>query len=175
MNLWDLLVIKHFRFRFAFGFVCSNSQLAWQCQTWSRIRCWRFGWNSGRMRGMVPWDMPQETPNGWNLSKILHSHQRHEQSGSRSLRVHTSSTWMVRNMEANLCGKWCHDWTPLLINLNELFWNFQSRSEYIYKSVKEAMLFLLEKRRELLAATLTQDQTMEMRMQIVSKIDCNNR
>lgn len=37
------------------------------------------------------------------------------------------------------------------------------------------MLSLLESRRELLGATLTQDQTTELQLNIVSKIDWGNR
>lgn len=37
------------------------------------------------------------------------------------------------------------------------------------------MLSLLEIRRELLSATLTQDQTYELRLQVTSKIDWGNR
>lgn len=37
------------------------------------------------------------------------------------------------------------------------------------------MLSLLESRRELLGATLTQDQTMELQMKVISKIDWGNR
>lgn len=37
------------------------------------------------------------------------------------------------------------------------------------------MLSLLEIRRELLSATLTQDQTYELRLKVTSKIDWGNR
>lgn len=37
------------------------------------------------------------------------------------------------------------------------------------------MLSLLESRRELLGATLTQDQTLELQMKVISKIDWGNR
>lgn len=37
------------------------------------------------------------------------------------------------------------------------------------------MLSILESRRELLGATLTQDQTLELQMTVVSKIDWGNR
>lgn len=37
------------------------------------------------------------------------------------------------------------------------------------------MLSLLELRRDLMSATLTQDQTFELRLQVTSKIDWGNR
>lgn len=37
------------------------------------------------------------------------------------------------------------------------------------------MLSLLEIRRELLSATLTQDQTLDLRLKVTSKIDWGNR
>lgn len=37
------------------------------------------------------------------------------------------------------------------------------------------MLSLLESRRELLGATLTQDQTLELQLKVISKIDWGNR
>lgn len=37
------------------------------------------------------------------------------------------------------------------------------------------MLALLESRRELLSATLTQDQTYDLQMKVISKIEWGNR
>lgn len=37
------------------------------------------------------------------------------------------------------------------------------------------MLALLDSRRELLLATLTQDQTLELQLKVISKIDWGNR
>lgn len=46
---------------------------------------------------------------------------------------------------------------------------------YKFKYLRKVMLSLLESRRELLGATLTQDQTLELQMKVISKIDWGNR
>ncbi|XP_052865732.1 dedicator of cytokinesis protein 3 isoform X1 [Anopheles cruzii] len=52
---------------------------------------------------------------------------------------------------------------------------FVEREEYKFTSLRKVMLALLESRRELLSATLTQDQTYELQMKVISKIDWGNR
>lgn len=51
----------------------------------------------------------------------------------------------------------------------------QKRENYKFISLRKVMLSLLEIRRELLGATLTQDQTLELQMTVISKIDWGNR
>lgn len=56
------------------------------------------------------------------------------------------------------------------------FFHFlQEREEYKFTSLRKVMLGLLESRRELLSATLTQDQTYDLQMKVISKIDWGNR
>lgn len=79
---------------------------------------------------------------------------------------------MVRDLEAPLCGK-C-----LWINVGSLFkWHFpgQDREAYKFQTLRKVMYSILESRRELLGATMTQDQTTELQMVVVSKIDWGNR
>ncbi|XP_055588289.1 dedicator of cytokinesis protein 3 isoform X2 [Uranotaenia lowii] len=52
---------------------------------------------------------------------------------------------------------------------------FVEREEYKFTSLRKVMLALLESRRELLSATLTQDQTYDLQMKVISKIDWGNR
>ncbi|XP_050087293.1 dedicator of cytokinesis protein 3 isoform X2 [Anopheles aquasalis] len=52
---------------------------------------------------------------------------------------------------------------------------FVEREEYKFTSLRKVMLALLESRRELLSSTLTQDQTYELQMKVISKIDWGNR
>ncbi|KAL1378805.1 hypothetical protein pipiens_015335 [Culex pipiens pipiens] len=52
---------------------------------------------------------------------------------------------------------------------------FVEREEYKFTSLRKVMLGLLESRRELLSATLTQDQTYDLQMKVISKIDWGNR
>lgn len=51
----------------------------------------------------------------------------------------------------------------------------QNREDYKVTRLRDWMLSLLEFRRELLSATLTQDQTLELRLKVTSKIDWGNR
>ncbi|XP_040151946.1 dedicator of cytokinesis protein 4 isoform X2 [Anopheles arabiensis] len=52
---------------------------------------------------------------------------------------------------------------------------FVEREEYKFTSLRKVMLALLESRRELLSSTLTQDQTYDLQMKVISKIDWGNR
>ncbi|XP_055305427.1 dedicator of cytokinesis protein 3 isoform X2 [Sitodiplosis mosellana] len=61
--------------------------------------------------------------------------------------------------------EWSEIWKKLYVN----------RDWYKFSILRKAMLSLLELRRELLSATLTQDQTLELRLQVTSKIDWGNR
>lgn len=51
----------------------------------------------------------------------------------------------------------------------------QNRDAYKFSYLRKVMLSLLESRRELLGATLTQDQTLELQLKVISKIDWGNR
>lgn len=57
----------------------------------------------------------------------------------------------------------------------QLFSLSQDRETYKFHTLRKVMLSILESRRELLGATLTQDQTLELQMTVVSKIDWGNR
>ncbi|XP_031632350.1 dedicator of cytokinesis protein 3 isoform X2 [Contarinia nasturtii] len=61
--------------------------------------------------------------------------------------------------------EWSEIWKKLYVN----------RDSYKYSYLRKVMLSLLELRRELLSATLTQDHLMELRLQVTSKIDWGNR
>ena len=58
---------------------------------------------------------------------------------------------------------------------SDLMCHFQEREDYKFTYLRKVMLSLLESRRELLGATLTQDQTLELQMKVISKIDWGNR
>lgn len=62
-----------------------------------------------------------------------------------------------------------------MIKIYLLFIYLQNRDSYKFSYLRKVMLSLLELRRELLSATLTQDQTLELRLQVTSKIDWGNR
>uniref|UniRef100_T1GB49 Dedicator of cytokinesis N-terminal domain-containing protein n=1 Tax=Megaselia scalaris TaxID=36166 RepID=T1GB49_MEGSC len=48
------------------------------------------------------------------------------------------------------------------------------REPYKFNAIQKGMITLLERRRDLISSTLTQDQIAEMRMIIISKIDWGN-
>lgn len=52
---------------------------------------------------------------------------------------------------------------------------FVERETYKFTTLRKVMLSLLESRRELLGSTLTHDQTLELQLKIVSKVDWGNR
>lgn len=52
---------------------------------------------------------------------------------------------------------------------------FKDRETYKYTYLRKVMLSLLDSRRELLGATLTQDQTLDLQLKVISKIDWGNR
>lgn len=71
-------------------------------------------------------------------------------------------------------------WYLLFFYLNnfsivDIFIFLQDRETYKFVTLRKVMLSLLESRRELLGATLTQDQTLELQMKVISKIDWGNR
>lgn len=51
----------------------------------------------------------------------------------------------------------------------------QDREAYKFQTLRKVMYSILDSRRELLSATMTQDQTTELQMVVVSKIDWGNR
>lgn len=61
--------------------------------------------------------------------------------------------------------EWAEIWKKLFVD----------REVYKFFRLRKVMLSLLESRRELLSATLTQDQTIELQLKVVSKIDWGNR
>ncbi|XP_037943776.1 dedicator of cytokinesis protein 3-like [Teleopsis dalmanni] len=61
--------------------------------------------------------------------------------------------------------EWSEIWKKLYVD----------REAYKFQTLRKVMLSILESRRELLGATLTQDQTLELQMMVVSKIDWGNR
>lgn len=95
--------------------------------------------------------------------------------------MYTGVAWMVGNLETIICGKW-HDLLQLLLCYcqSSLFmaenpFMQQNRDAYKFSYLRKVMLSLLESRRELLGATLTQDQTLELQLKVISKIDWGNR
>jgi hypothetical protein len=51
----------------------------------------------------------------------------------------------------------------------------QDREIYKFNTLRKVMCELLEWRRQLLAGTLTTDQTRELKLQIINKVDWGNR
>lgn len=51
----------------------------------------------------------------------------------------------------------------------------QEREEYKFNALRKVMRELLEWRRQLLAGTLTTDQTRELKLRIINKVDWGNR
>lgn len=76
-------------------------------------------------------------------------------------------------MEKTICGK--KSIYNLLLILRAELYIFQDRESYKFNTLRKVMLSILDSRRELLGATLTQDQTLELQMMVVSKIDWGNR
>lgn len=52
---------------------------------------------------------------------------------------------------------------------------FVERETYKFTTLRKVMLSLLESRRELLGSTLTNDQTQDLQLKVISKIDWGNR
>ncbi|XP_037810861.1 dedicator of cytokinesis protein 3 [Lucilia sericata] len=67
------------------------------------------------------------------------------------------------------CTQVLREWSEIWKKL------FVDRETYKFHTLRKVMLSILESRRELLGATLTQDQTLELQMTVVSKIDWGNR
>ncbi|XP_037885712.1 dedicator of cytokinesis protein 3 isoform X1 [Glossina fuscipes] len=67
------------------------------------------------------------------------------------------------------CTQVLREWSEIWKKL------FVDREAYKFNTLRKVMLSILESRRELLGATLTQDQTLELQMTVVSKIDWGNR
>ncbi|XP_055375365.1 dedicator of cytokinesis protein 3 [Condylostylus longicornis] len=67
------------------------------------------------------------------------------------------------------CTEVLREWSEMWKKL------FVDREDYKFSTLTKVMNNLLEGRKELLSATLTQDQTLELQMQVVDKIDWGNR
>jgi dedicator of cytokinesis protein 3 len=74
-------------------------------------------------------------------------------------------------MEENLRGRLKSEATRLRLTARP----FQQREHYKFETVGKVMRDLLEWRRQLVSGTLTQDQTRELKMKIIAKIDWGNR
>lgn len=59
--------------------------------------------------------------------------------------------------------------------INIILCFLKDREAYKFQTLRKVMFSILESRRELLSATMTQDQTIELQMVVVSKIDWGNR
>lgn len=59
--------------------------------------------------------------------------------------------------------------------INIVIYLLKDREAYKFQTLRKVMFSILESRRELLSATMTQDQTIELQMVVVSKIDWGNR
>uniref|UniRef100_A0A1A9WEG1 SH3 domain-containing protein n=1 Tax=Glossina brevipalpis TaxID=37001 RepID=A0A1A9WEG1_9MUSC len=66
------------------------------------------------------------------------------------------------------CTQVLREWSEIWKKL------FVDRETYKFNTLRKVMFSILESRRELLGATLTQDQTLELQMTVVSKIDWGN-
>lgn len=81
--------------------------------------------------------------------------------------------------------EWSEIWKKLFVvfiifylnhfSIIDIYIFLQDRETYKFVTLRKVMLSLLESRRELLGATLTQDQTLELQMKVISKIDWGNR
>lgn len=67
------------------------------------------------------------------------------------------------------CTQVLREWAEIWKNL------FVTRETYKFTTLRKVMLSLLDSRRELLGSTLTHDQTLELQLKIVSKVDWGNR
>ncbi|KAG5669884.1 hypothetical protein PVAND_000175 [Polypedilum vanderplanki] len=67
------------------------------------------------------------------------------------------------------CTQVLREWSEIWKKL------FVERETYKFTTLRKVILSLLESRRELLSATLTQDQTLDLQMNVISKIDWGNR
>lgn len=71
---------------------------------------------------------------------------------------------------------WTHCCGPFnSVNDLNIIFGAQERETYKFTYLRKVMLSLLDSRRELLGATLTQDQTLELQLKVISKIDWGNR
>ncbi|SPP88189.1 blast:Dedicator of cytokinesis protein 3 [Drosophila guanche] len=67
------------------------------------------------------------------------------------------------------CTQVLREWSEIWKRL------YVDRETYKFQTLRKVMFSILESRRELLSATMTQDQTLELQMVVVSKIDWGNR
>ncbi|KAL7022521.1 hypothetical protein ACKWTF_012281 [Chironomus riparius] len=67
------------------------------------------------------------------------------------------------------CTQVLREWSEIWKKL------YVERETYKFITLRKVILSLLESRRELLSATLTQDQTLDLQMNVISKIDWGNR
>ncbi|XP_033233286.1 dedicator of cytokinesis protein 3 isoform X2 [Drosophila pseudoobscura] len=67
------------------------------------------------------------------------------------------------------CTQVLREWSEIWKRL------YVDREAYKFQTLRKVMFSILESRRELLSATMTQDQTLELQMMVVSKIDWGNR
>ncbi|XP_060650171.1 dedicator of cytokinesis protein 3 [Drosophila nasuta] len=67
------------------------------------------------------------------------------------------------------CTQVLREWSEIWKRL------YVDREAYKFQTLRKVMFSILESRRELLSATMTQDQTTELQMVVVSKIDWGNR
>uniref|UniRef100_A0A6P4FAD5 Dedicator of cytokinesis protein 3 isoform X1 n=1 Tax=Drosophila rhopaloa TaxID=1041015 RepID=A0A6P4FAD5_DRORH len=67
------------------------------------------------------------------------------------------------------CTQVLREWSEIWKRL------YVDREAYKFQTLRKVMFSILESRRELLSATMTQDQTLELQMVVVSKIDWGNR
>lgn len=157
--------------------ISSYSQLEWRRAARTGFGCWGFGWDSGGMWTVVPRHVSAEATRYWHFPEIVHSSEGLVANGSCGSRVYTGAAWMVGNMETTICGKIkLIQKSTSFITLKKWIFIFKTeRESYKFKYLRKVMLSLLESRRELLGATLTQDQTLELQMKVISKIDWGNR
>lgn len=132
------------------------------------------------MRTLAAWHLSAKAALRWTVSAVVHSHQGYVEERPDRAGVHAGVTRVVGNVEKTVCGECV--WLLFLclgkqnvINIILILMLMQERDTYKYTYLRKVMLSLLESRRELLGATLTQDQTLELQMKVISKIDWGNR
>lgn len=158
----------------------SYPQLARRHTTRSRIGRGRLRRNTGRVRRMASRYVPSKTAGRWYIPAVIHSHQRSREKWSSRYGMHPSTTRVVGNLEKILCCEYITEafrysncgWDFILFSFDFIF---QERETYKFTYLRKVMLSLLDSRRELLGATLTQDQTLELQLKVISKIDWGNR
>lgn len=167
----------------------SHSQLARRCHARARPGRGRFRRDPRGNDALVPGHVSPEAAQGWPLPEDVHPGPD-GQARSRRRRVHPGAARVVRDLEEAVCGK-CWSRAGHVRQIDDcmlirsgrrwvfrfiFFFRFlQEREEYKFTSLRKVMLGLLESRRELLSATLTQDQTYDLQMKVISKIDWGNR